>query len=102
MARAKAAFLLLATMLAATEAVYSQQFRFHLQEATIEDVHRAIREGQVTCRGLVQLYMNRAKAYNGVADERVTRDGAPIPPAPGIIRVASPLTFPTAPGDIAH
>jgi amidase len=96
MARAKTAFLLLATMLAATEAAYSQQFRFHLQEANIEDVHRAIREGQVTCRGLVQLYINRAKAYNGVADELVTRDGVPIPPAPGVIRVGSPLRFPTA------
>src|SRR5437016_7368818 len=96
MARAKAAFLLLATMLAATEAAYSQQFRFHLQEATIDDVHRAIREGRITCRGLVQLYINRAKAYNGVSDELVTKDGAPVPPAPGVIRVGAPLKFPTA------
>ena len=58
----------------------AQPFRFHLQEATIDDIHRAIREGQISCRGLVQLYINRAKAYNGVADELVTRDGAPIAP----------------------
>src|SRR5258708_3302560 len=62
MGRAKTAFLALATVLAATEAAYSQQFRFHLQEATIGDVHRVIREGQISCRGLVQLYINRAKA----------------------------------------
>src|ERR1700758_1800772 len=96
MTRAKTAFLVLAAMLAATNASYAQQFRFHLQEATIDDVHRAIREGQITCRGLVELYINRAKAYNGVPDELVTRDGAPIPSAPGVVRVGSPLKFPTA------
>ena len=25
-------------------------FQFHLQEATIDDVHRGIQEGQITCR----------------------------------------------------
>jgi amidase len=96
MSRTKTAFLVFVAMLAATEGAYSQQFRFRLQEATIDDVHRAIREGQITCRGLVQLYINRAKAYNGVADELVTKDGAPIPSAPGVIRLGSPLKFPTA------
>src|SRR5438105_8125787 len=95
MAKPKVAFLVFA-LFAATQAGYSQRFRFHLQEATIDDVHQAIREGQITCRGLVQLYINRAKAYNGVADELVTRDGAPIPPAPGVVRLGSPLKFPTA------
>ena len=96
MARFKSAVLLIATILAASGSAYSQQTRFHLQEATIDDVHRAIREGQITCQGLVQLYINRAKAYNGVPDELVTKDGAPVPPAPGAIRVGSPLKFPTA------
>src|SRR5438105_5902331 len=95
MAKPKVAFLVFA-LFAATQAGYSQRFRFHLQEATIDDVHQALREGQITCRGLVQLYINRAKAYNGVADELVTRDGAPIPPAPGVVRLGSPLKFPTA------
>jgi amidase len=93
MSAAKSAFLLLAAMLTAAEATYSQQF--HLREATIDDVHQAIRNGQITCRGLVQLYLNRAKAYNGVSDVLVTRDGAPIPSAPGVIRAGSPLKFPT-------
>ena len=95
MAKPKVAFLVFA-LFGAIQAGYSQRFRFHLQEATIDDVHQAIREGQITCRGLVQLYINRAKAYNGVADELVTRDGAPIPPAPGVVRLGSPLKFPTA------
>src|ERR1700722_12894390 len=44
---------------------------------------------------LVQLYINRAKAYNGVVDELVTKDGAPILPAPWVVRAGFPLKFPT-------
>ena len=92
---ANRALILLAAILAAAEAAPSQQSRFHLQEATIDDLHRAIQNGQITCRGLVQLYVNRAKAYNGVPDVLVTKDGAPIPPAPGVVRAGAPLKFPT-------
>jgi amidase len=95
MFRLKRAFFLLAAMLAAAEAAHSQQAAFHLQEATIDDLHRAIRNGQITCKGLVQLYINRAKAYNGVSNVLVTKDGEQIPPAPGVIRAGSPLKFPT-------
>ncbi len=92
--RAKVFFLVL-SILAGNGVSAAQQFRFHLQEATIDDVHRAIQEGQITCRGLVQLYLNRAKAYNGVSNELVTRDGAPVPEAPGAIRIGEPTKFPT-------
>ena len=95
MFRATKIFFLFAVILAAAETTSPQQSRFHLQEATIDDIHRAIRDGQITCRGLVQLYINRAKAYNGVADVLVTKDGAAIPPAPGVIRAGAPLKFPT-------
>lgn len=70
-------------------------FRFHLQEATISDIHRAIRSGQITCRQLVQLYLNRARAYNGTSDRLITADGAPIPQAYGTVRAGSPIQFPT-------
>ena len=43
-------------------------FQFRLEEATISDVHRAIQEGQLTCLGLVEMYLDRAKAYNGVTN----------------------------------
>ncbi len=89
------AFCLLAAILTLAGAANAQQSRFHLQEATIDDIHQAIRTGQITCKGLVQLYLNRARAYNGVADVLVTKDGAPIPPAPGVVRAGSPLKFPT-------
>ncbi|HEX3375397.1 MAG TPA: amidase family protein, partial [Candidatus Acidoferrales bacterium] len=95
MFRAKRIFVLLAVMLVAAQSGHSQTSRFHLQEATIDDVHRAIRNGQITCAGLVRLYLNRARAYNGVSNMLVTRDGAAIPDAPGVIRAGSPLKFPT-------
>ena len=73
----------------------AQRGHFQLEEATIADVHRAIQAGEITCRGLVQAYIDRAKAYNGVSDRLVTRDGAPIPAAHGTVRAGSPLKFPT-------
>ena len=69
--------------------------RFELVEATIEDVHRAIRSGATTCEGLVRAYVDRAKMYNGVSDRLVTADGAPVAPAPGVIRAGAALRFPT-------
>ena len=95
MSRTHRILFLLAAILAAAQTASSQQSPFRLQEATIDDLHRAIRSGQITCKGVVQLYLNRAKAYNGVADVLVTKDGAVIPPAPGVIRAGSPLKFPT-------
>jgi amidase len=95
MFRSKKAFFLLAVTLAAAEAVNSQQVGFHLEEATIDDVHRSIRDGQITCRGLIQLYVNRAKAYNGVSNVFVTENGKPIPSVPGAVRAGLPLKFPT-------
>src|SRR5580704_8932079 len=70
-------------------------FKFHLEEATIADVHQAIRTRQISCRGLIQLYVNRARAYNGASNRLVTRDGAPIPPAPGVVRAGAPVKYPT-------
>ena len=50
--------------LALTQSTASAQ-AFHLQEATIAQVHAAIRSGQLTCLQLVQMYIKRARAYNG-------------------------------------
>jgi Asp-tRNA(Asn)/Glu-tRNA(Gln) amidotransferase A subunit family amidase len=71
------------------------QTEFHLQETTIVGIHSAIQEGQVTCQGLVQAYINRAKAYNGVCTQLVTKDGAPVEAATGAHRAGAPLRFPT-------
>ncbi len=69
---------------------------FHLEEATIPEIHEAIRDGQISCRGLVQAYVDRAAAYNGACTQLVTRDGASIAPASGPIRAGSAVSFPTS------
>jgi Asp-tRNA(Asn)/Glu-tRNA(Gln) amidotransferase A subunit family amidase len=68
---------------------------FHLQEATIAGIHTAITTGQTSCRAIVEAYINRAKAYNGVCTSLVTADGAPIPASTGAVRAGAPLVFPT-------
>ena len=37
---------------------------FRLQEATIDDIHSAFRSGELTCRGLVEMYLARIEAYD--------------------------------------
>jgi amidase len=68
---------------------------FRLEEATIEQLHAAIREGRTTCVAVVQQYIDRAKAYNGAASLLVTENGAAVPPATGTVRAGAPLAFPT-------
>lgn len=75
--------------------IQAQKSSFQLEEATIADVHRAIQDGRITCQGLVQAYLDRAKAYNGISNQLVTADGAPIRQAPGQVRAGAPLRFPT-------
>ncbi len=68
---------------------------FQLEEASIDDMQRAICSGEITCVQIVQHYINRARAFNGVASQLITADGAAIPPAPGTLRAGAPLEFPT-------
>ena len=64
-------------------------------EATIEELHAAIKAGQTTCVDIVQAYLDRVIAYNGVASMLVTEDGTPVPDAPGVVRGKQALRFPT-------
>jgi amidase len=68
---------------------------FRLEEASIEEMHAAIRAGEITCVQIVQHYIDRARAYNGVASALVTEDGAPVPQATGPERAGAPLRFPS-------
>src|SRR6202521_5438998 len=68
---------------------------FHLEEATIADLHEAIRAGKTTLVQVVQRYIDRARAYNGVASLLLTEDGAAVPEAVGTVRATAPLRFPT-------
>ena len=68
---------------------------FAVEEATIDGIHAAIRSGRTTCSAIVQAYIDRARAYNGVCTSLVTADGADIESATGYVRAGAPLTFPT-------
>ena len=68
---------------------------FRVEEATIDDLHQAIRDGRTTCVDVVRQYVARARAYNGCASQLITADGADLPPAPGTVRAGAPLAFPT-------
>ena len=68
---------------------------FRLEEATIDDLHAAIRAGAMTCVEIVERYIERARAFNGVASRLVTADGAPVLPVIGAVRAGAPLRFPT-------
>lgn len=67
---------------------------FQVEEATIADLHAAITSGRTTCRAVVEAYVARAKAYNGVCTSLVTPDGADVPPATGYVRAGAALRFP--------
>src|SRR3981189_3874703 len=68
---------------------------FQLEEATITELHDAIRAGKTTVVQVVQCYIDRARAYNGVASLLLTEDGAPVPEVVGTVRATAPLRFPT-------
>jgi Asp-tRNA(Asn)/Glu-tRNA(Gln) amidotransferase A subunit family amidase len=64
----RGAILLLSLIIGPATAGARQQApaRFHLQEATIAGIQEAIRARQITTVGIVELYLKRIKAYNGV------------------------------------
>ncbi len=68
---------------------------FRIEEASITGIQNAIRAGQTSCKQVVQSYLDRAKAYNGVCTELLTKDGAPISPSTGMVRAGAPLQYPT-------
>src|SRR5436190_2555702 len=55
-----ASFILLVPGLAS-----AQTAKFRIEEATIEDIQSAILRGELTSTRVVELYLNRIKAYNG-------------------------------------
>jgi len=69
--------------------------KFQLEEATIAELHSAIRAGEITCVEVVQHYIARAKAFNGPASVLVTEEGKPVEERRGTVRAGEPLLFPT-------
>jgi amidase len=68
---------------------------FNVEESTIAGTHKAIKAGEITCKGVVQAYLDRVKAYNGTCTALVTKNGKSIAPAKGAMRAGSPIPFPT-------
>ena len=68
---------------------------FRVEEAMIAELHAAIQAGRTTCVDVVQQYLARVRAYNGVCSVLVTPDGAPVPEAVGTVRGGAALRFPT-------
>lgn len=69
---------------------------FHIEEATIDGIHDAIRAGDVTCKQVVEDYVSRARAYNGACTQLVTPHGDTLAKVLGATRAGSPVKFPTA------
>ncbi|HEU5194044.1 MAG TPA: amidase family protein [Methylomirabilota bacterium] len=67
---------------------------FRLEEATIDELHAAIQAGAISCVQVVERYLERARAYNGVASRLVTADGRPVAAVTGAVRAGAPLVFP--------
>ena len=68
---------------------------FTLEEASIDSIQQGIRSGEVTCKQVVEGYVARAKAYNGICSKLVTPDGAKLKSMFGTVRAGAPLKFPT-------
>jgi amidase len=67
---------------------------FSVIEASIDDLHQAIRKGQTSVVEVVEQYINRTRAYNGVSTMLVTEDGKDVPEVAGILRGGVALKFP--------
>jgi amidase len=67
---------------------------FRVEEATIADLHQAIKDGRTTCVDVVRQYIARVRAFNGVSSALVTADGADVATGEGTVRAMAPLRFP--------
>ena len=94
-ARTVSKAVLLGSVLAIGSLTAFAQGRFQVEEATIDDIQEAIQAGTTTCVEVVQAYVDRARAYNGMCTQLVTEDGASITPATGAVRAGVPLVFPS-------
>src|SRR5215471_3592975 len=69
---------------------------FQLQEATIDDIHKAITSGEMSCKQIVEAYIARAETYNvGACTKLVTADSAKVPKLIGAMRGGVAVKSPT-------
>ena len=71
---------------------------FSVIEATISDIHRALRSGNVSCLRLVEAYLNRIEAY-----DKHTNLNSLVVVNPGALKQAGSWTRSSGgPGSCAH
>lgn len=87
--------LISALLLALSPGLRAADQPFQVDEASIDAIHRAIQSGATTCKGVVQAYLDRAKAYNGICTQLVTQDGTSIAAVKGRVRAGAALNFPS-------
>ena len=86
--------LLLAVTFSALDAsANGRRPRFRVEEATISDIHRAILTRQLTATQLVQLYLERIKAYNGTCVNEPEGSLGPISTIPNAGKLNALLTL---------
>jgi Asp-tRNA(Asn)/Glu-tRNA(Gln) amidotransferase A subunit family amidase len=69
---------------------------FVLEEATIDELHAAIRAGETTCVQVVEHYLRRVRCVQRGRDPAGHRGRGGRRPARGVVRGGQPLEFPTA------
>ena len=74
----------------------STPWKFRLEEARIEDIHRAIKSRQITCERVVQAYINRIRAYDNmcVAPVNPTDGSDPMNHFPDVAKYTGTLLQP--------
>jgi Asp-tRNA(Asn)/Glu-tRNA(Gln) amidotransferase A subunit family amidase len=91
----RAAFRAVILLAVAPWAALQQAAAFDVVETSIDEIHDALRSGETTCAQVVEAYVARARAYNGICTQLVTEDGKKVARAPGVVRAGAPLKFPT-------
>ena len=73
----------------------TKEKKFNVVEASIEDLHAAIKAGETTLVEVTQSYIDRVRAYNGVSSMLVTENGSEVDRVPGVKRGGHQIIFPT-------
>src|SRR5258706_12056594 len=81
-------------LLSASTPAVAAKAPFQVEEASIEDMQLAIRQGRTTCQQIVQAYINRARAYNGSCTRLTTKGGWSIASALDTMRATQQVSFP--------
>jgi Asp-tRNA(Asn)/Glu-tRNA(Gln) amidotransferase A subunit family amidase len=76
--------------------------KFEVLEASIDDLHNSILSGQTKVFKVVQKYIDRIRAYNGVSSMLVTKDGHEAPEVDGVVRGGVQIRFPTKTKKVAE